>query len=323
MSRKSLIWVIMACLLVANIGVSGASNNFPSKPISLIVPFAAGGGTDAVARALAKSAESFLGQPVTIVNVTGAGGAMGMTQGLHAAPDGYTILMGAVEITMHPLMGNVQWKPSDFTPIIGVNSDAAAVTVRADSPYKTLEEFIAAAKKNPGKLMVGGSGSGAIWHMACLELQRKTKTKLTFIPFPGGATPAITDLLGGHLDAVSVSAAEVSQYVQAGKLRILAVMAPKRLKAFPDVPTTEEKGYATDISTWRALVAPTKTPSKIVKVLHDKFKAAMEDPKFISFMEKGGYGIGYMSSNELGKFMNEQGKTFKPLLKEVNLLKEK
>lgn len=296
---------------------------FPTKAITLLVPHAAGGGTDAVARALAKSAESEFGQPVTVINKAGASGAVGMTEGLNAAADGYTVTLATVEITHHPTMGNVQWKPADFKAVMRVNVDSAAITVPANSPYKTLEEFLAAAKANPGTLKVGGSAPGTIWHLAALGLQDKAGVQFNVVPFPGGAAPAITDMLGGHLDAITVSAAEVSQHVAAGNARILAVMAPERLVGFPDVPTTKEASKLDlDISTWRGLVAPGKTPDSVVTALHDGFKKAMDKKEFVDFMKAGGYGMGYMSPADYQAFMNQQTEFFKPLLEQAGLAKK-
>jgi tripartite-type tricarboxylate transporter receptor subunit TctC len=325
--RKMLtLFVSLSLVVLAVAGCGGQKKEevpkFPTKPISIIVPFAAGGGTDAVARSLAKSAEPILGQPVTVVNKAGANGATGMTEGLNAPADGYIVTMTAVEVVMNPIQGMVPWKPNDFKAILLVNSDASALTVNANSPYKTYEDFLKAAKENPGMLKVGANAPGAIWHLAALSLQEKAGVKFNLVPYPGGAGPAITDLLGGHIDAVTVSAAEVSQHVKSGKLRMLAVHAPQRLKGFPEVPTAKEKGIDLNISTWRGLAVPGKTPDSVVKTLHDAFKKATEDPKFVEFMEKGNFGIGYMSSQEMQQYMDEQTKMFQPLMEKAGLTKK-
>jgi len=322
MSRKAAVLLAVACMVILSMQSSVAAAGFPEKPITILVPHAAGGGTDAIARSLAKASETAFGQPINVINKTGASGAVGMTEGLNAPADGYLVTFATVEICLHPTMGNVQWVPADFKPVMRVNFDAAAVTVKADSPYQTLEDLLKAAKANPGKLKVGGTAPGTVWHLAALGLQQKTGTKVNVIPFPGGAAPAITDLLGGHLDAVTVSAAEVSQHEKAGKVRILAVMAPERLKAFSNVPTTKEKGYDLDLSTWRAFVVPGKTPDAVVKVLNENFKKSMESASFVEFMEKGGFGFGYMPPDGLKKFMEQQTVLFKPLLEEAGLAKK-
>lgn len=326
MFKKSVAIVVILCVALLVVAGCGSQKTeapkFPTKPVTFVVPFAAGGGTDAVARALGKAAEPILGQPITVVNKVGANGATGMTDALNSAPDGYNVAVIAVETVMNPIIGSVKWNPSDFKAVILVNSDASAVTVRADSPYKTFEDFIKAAKENPGQIRVGANAPGAIWHLAALGLQDRADVKFNLIPFPGGAGPAITDLLGGHIDAVTVSAAEVSQHVKAGKLRMLAVMSKDRLAGFPDIPTAKEKGFDIDIKTWRGLAVPGKTPDAVVKTLHDSFKKAMDDPKFKEFMEKGNFGITYMSNEDLQKYMEEQTKIFTPLLQQAGLAKK-
>lgn len=327
MSRKLLVMLLV--LAFATMAVAGCGGDkkaeapkFPTKPISLIVPYAAGGGTDAVARGIAKSVEPLLKQPVNVVNKVGANGATGMTDGFNAAPDGYTVTMITVELVMNPAMGAVKWNPNDFKALLLLNSDVSAVTVRADSPYKTFEEFIAAAKANPGKIKVGANAPGAIWHLAALNLQEKAGVKFNLMPYPGGAAPAITDLLGGHIDAVTVSAAEVSQHVKAGKLKFLAIMGKDRVKAFSDIPTAKEKGVDVNIMTWRGLGVPNKTPDAVAKTLHDAFKKATEDPKYIEFMDKGNFGISYMSSADYQKFIAEQAILFKDLLTKAGMVKK-
>jgi tripartite-type tricarboxylate transporter receptor subunit TctC len=327
MSKRTIVFLAVAMVAVFVIaGCGGAQKaeapKFPTKPVSIIVPFAAGGGTDALARAIGKSAEPILGQPITVVNKVGANGATGMTEGLNANPDGYTVTMITVETVMNPIIGAVPWKPSDYKPVMLLNSDCAAVTVRADGPYKTFEDFMKAAKDNPGKIRVGANAPGAIWHLAALGLQDKAGVQFNIVPFPGGAGPAILDLLGGHIDAVSVSAAEVSQHVKAGKLKILAVIAKERMKGYPDVPTVKEKGVDVEVVTWRGLAVPNKTPDAVVKTLHDSFKKAMDDPKFKEFMEKGNFGVAYMDGAQFAKHMDDQTKMFRPLLEKAGLAKK-
>ncbi|KYZ75962.1 hypothetical protein AXX12_05850 [Anaerosporomusa subterranea] len=326
MSKRNLALLLVALFtLVVMSGCGGDKKQeakFPTKPVTIISPTAAGGGTDAIARALGKATEPLFGQAVTIVNKPGAGNALGLTEGLNAKPDGYTVTFAPVEVVLHPLMGNVPWKATDFKPVMMVNLDAAALSVPAESPYKTLEDFIKAAKEKPGTLKVGASAPGTIWHLAALSLQDKAGIKTNILPYAGGAAPAITDLLGNHVDAITVSAAEVAQHVKAGKVRILAVMTPERLPEFKDVPTAKEKGVAVEIATWRALLVPKQTPDAVVKVLHDTFKKGMEDPKFVEFMNKGGFGIGYKSADELSKYIVQQDAMFKPLIEQAGLLKK-
>ncbi|MDR7867773.1 MAG: tripartite tricarboxylate transporter substrate binding protein [Sporomusaceae bacterium] len=326
MLRKGIVVAMLLVFVLAAVGCGGTQKTeapkFPTKAISIIVPFAAGGGTDAVARSIAKYAEPVFGQPVTVVNKVGANGATGMTEGVNSPADGYMVTMVTVETVTNPIQGNVKWKPTDFKAVMQVNSDASAVTVPVDSPFKTLQDLLKAAKEKPGTLKVGTVAPGAIWHTAGLGLQEKADVKFNLVPYPGGAAPIITDLLGGHLDATTVSAAEVSQHVKAGKLRILAVLAPERLKGFPNIPTAKEQGVDVAVATWRGLAVPAKTPDAVVKTLHDGFKKSMDDPKFIEFMEKGNFGMTYRDSAGFQKYMDEQTKFFEPLLQKAGLTKK-
>lgn len=315
--------IIVMAFAVAGCGEKKTeAPKFPTKAITVIVPYGAGGGTDAIARAMAKSAEPIFGQPVTIVNQVGATGAVGMTAGVNAAADGYTVTAVAIETVLHPIMGNVKWKVDDFKSILMTNSDPVSIAVRSDSPYKTLDELIAAAKQKPEGLKMATLAPGAITHLAGLGFQEKTGTKFTIVPFPSGGAAAITDLLGGHVDVASITAAEMSQHVKAGKLRLLAIMDNNRMKGFPDVPTAKEKGFDLAFSVWRGMAVPAKTPDAVVKALHDGFKKAMEDPKFVEFMEKGDFGMRYDTGANFQAFMNNETKLLTPLLDKAGLVKK-
>ena len=185
---------------------SSSSADFPNKKFELIVPYSAGGGTDTVARSFADLAKDELGQPIGVVNREGGGGAVGMQNGANAKADGYTLSMVTGELLTLPHTGLAQFTYEDFKLVSLLNEDPAAITVRADAPWNTIEEFIEAAKTE--KLKVGNSGTGAIWHLAAAAFEKETGTTLNHVPFEGAA-PAVTALLGGHIDAVSVSPAEV------------------------------------------------------------------------------------------------------------------
>lgn len=328
--KKKTLALLMAAMLTAGLiaGCGGeekkaAVPKFPTKPVTVIVPYGAGGGTDAIARALAKSAEPALGQPITISNQVGANGAVGMTAGVNAAPDGYTVTASAIEVVLHPIMGNVQWKVDDNKAILMTNSDPISIAVRSDSPYKTLEELVKDAKTKPGTLKLATLAPGAITHLSGLAMQDKTGTQMKTVPFPSGGAAAITDLLGGHVDVACITAAEMSQHVKAGKIRLLAIMADKRMPGFPDVPTAKELGYDLVFSVWRGMTVPAKTPDAVVQVLHDAFKKAMEDPKFVEFMKKGDFGIKYDTGENFQKFMNNETKLLTPLLDKAGLINKK
>lgn len=327
MTKRSFL-TLAVVLLALTVAVAGCGTQkaeapkFPTKAITVIVPYGAGGGTDAIARAMARSAEPAFGQPVTVVNKVGANGAAGMTDGVNSPADGYTVTALAIETVLHPILGTVKWKPADFKAIMMTNYDPISVAVRADSPYKTLDEVIAAAKARPGELKLATLAPGAITHLSGLALQEKSGTKFNMVPFPSGGAAAITDLLGGHVDVACITAAEMSQHVKGGKIRLLAIMDTQRMKGFPNVPTAKEQKYDLVFGVWRGMGVPAKTPDAVVKVLHDGFKKAMDDPKFIEFMEKGDFGLRYDTGTNFQTFMENETKLLTPLLDKAGLIKK-
>jgi tripartite-type tricarboxylate transporter receptor subunit TctC len=297
--------------------------DFPTKPISLLVPFAAGGGTDATARTLAKAAEKTLGQPITVENKTGAGGAVGMTAGSTAKADGYTVTMVTVELATMSHIGISPLTYEAFKPVAQVNFDPATITVKADSPWKTAKEFLAYVKANPTKVKVGNAGAGSIWHLAAASVEKTADVKFTHIPFEGAA-PAVTALLGGHVDAVMVSPAEVKTQVEAGKLRTLAIFDAKESPALPGVKTFEaETGLKPDtyVGTFRGIAVPKDTPDDVVKVLSDAFTKAAADAEFTDYMKKNGLGINVKESKAFGDFLKQNHESFGKIIPTLGLKK--
>jgi len=319
------IWLIGLCLVIA-ILFSFSTNliwaaEFPTKTITIICPFSPGGGTDALARILAKVGEPIFKQSIVVINRTGGGGAVGMTEGYLQKPDGYTLTLTTVDMVLYSLMGTLPWTPDEFKPVMLVNSDSAAVTVQAKSPWDSLEDLINDAKKRPGEIKIHGGDFG-IWGLGELALEEKTGTIFNKISYTGGAAPAVKDLLGGHIDAVTCSVAEVRAHVDAGTLRILAVMSSKRDAKYPDVPTLKELGYDVEVGTWRAIEVPKDTPDEIVDILHQGFKKVMEEEEFLQFMKNTGLGIDYRGPSDFGKMVAEQEKLFATLLDKHGVLKK-
>lgn len=296
------------------------AQGYPERPVEMIVPYSAGGGTDAVARAFAESMRKQLPQSLLVVNKAGAGGAIGLTEVMSARPDGYRIGMGTVEITMLPHMGVAKFAIDDFIPIAMLNAEPSAVSVKMDAPWRTIEEFLAHAKANPGVVRIGNSGMGAIWHLAAESMGQKTGTKFLHVPY-AGAAPAVTDLLGGHIEAITVSPAEVAQHVAGGKVRILAVMADQRYKRFDTVPTLKEKGYDVSISTWRGIVAPKRTPEAIVQTLRTASRKASEDPAFRETLNKLDLTYAYADGPAFQQVMEKDNAFFKGLMTQLGIAK--
>ncbi len=305
-------------LLLASGPVLAAS--FPSKTITVICPWSAGGGTDTILRGLAKQTEPFLGQNITVVNKTGGGGAIGHGAGIRARPDGYTVTMVTFEIISLPPQGLVPFTYKDYDLLMRVNMDPAAITVPKDAPYNTIAEFVAYAKAHPGGIKVGHSGPGSVWQIAGGIFAEKAGIDLTFVPHDGAA-PAVTALVGKHIQAVSVSPAEVQGQVEAGSLKMLAVMSDSRLPNFPDVPTMKEAGYDVSFGTWRGLAVPKGTPAEVKKVLHDAFKKGMESEMFLKFAKDSGLGLAYLPADAWGKDLEVASTNVANTMKKLGLAK--
>ncbi|QQK78828.1 tripartite tricarboxylate transporter substrate binding protein [Salicibibacter cibi] len=301
-------------------GDEDAAADFPEGPVELIVPYDAGGGTDAVARALADATEEHLGESIGVVNTTGGGGAVGFTEGATAAPDGQTVTLVTVELVTLPHMGLADVSHEDFKAIGQMNFDPPAVTVPADAPYDTLEEFIDYAEENPGEIQMGNSGSGSIWHLAASAIEQETGVEFEHVPFDGAA-PAVTSLLGGHIDAVPVSPAEVLPQVEGEELKTLAVMDEERAEVFPEVPTFEEEGFsgADGVGPWRGVVVPEDTPDEVASVLEEAFMAGAEEPEFQEFMEDNGLGMTITDGESFGQMMGESYDFYGELISDLGL----
>lgn len=291
--------------------------DYPNKPIEVIVAYEAGGGTDVGARILAKVAKKYIPQPLVIVNKPGAGGEIGFTALAQANPDGYTIgFINPPTIVLLPFQRKVAYKMSDYRYIINVMEDIGALCVRTESPYKTLNDFVKAAKEKPGELTVGNAGSGSDAHMTALDFAKKTNISINPVPFKG-ASDARTAALGGHVDAIVMKVGEAKPFVQSKQIRILAIAAGERLKEFFDVPTFKERGISTAMTTTRAIAGPRGIPNYAVKYLHDHLKKTMEDPEFIELTEKTGVYVRYMTPEEYKKYLDGIEETYGPMWKEI------
>jgi tripartite-type tricarboxylate transporter receptor subunit TctC len=294
------------------------AEDYPSKPVELVVPASAGGGTDALARSFAELAKKNFPQPLIVNDKPGASGVIGMGEVLNSKPDGYKVSVLIAELVILPHLNLSKFTYADFRPIARLNADPAAITVKADAPWNTIEEFIAACKAKPGEMKVGNSGNGSIWHLAAAGFEDKTGTKLSHVPFQGAA-PGVIALLGGHIDAVAVSPAEVATHVQGGKLKILAVMADERLKAFDKVPTLKERKIDLSIGTWRGLGVPKATPDNVVNALRELARKTAADPGLRESMDKLNLGFSYLDADAFGKAMERDHAYFKTLVEKVGI----
>ena len=296
------------------------AQGYPNKPVEVMVAFQPGGGTDSLARAYAEAAKKHSPQPLVVYNKPGASGGIGLADVVNSRPDGYKIAMLFVEVAILPHLGITKITQDDFIPIARLNADPAAITVRADSPYSTVEEFIAAAKKPGSDVKVGNSGNGSIWHLAAASLEDKTGAKFNHIPYQG-AGPAVLALLGGHVDAVGVSPAEVGVHVAAGKLKVLAVMADQRIKGFDSVPTLKERKIDLSIGTWRGLGVAKGTPPEVVDSIRAMTRKAVDEPIMREVMDKLNLGYSYAEGPAFKEQMVRDNETFKQLVTKLNLAK--
>ena len=307
MKTKSFV-VLVSLILLFSMGVSGAlAADYPKRPITLICPWDAGGGTDAVSRIMATLLKKELGVPVNVVNRTGGSGAVGHTAMATAKPDGYTIGMATGEITMMHWMGLTEVTYKDMVPIAMLNADPAGINVLTDSPWKTYKELEDYVRKNPGKLKDSGTGHGGIWHLAMAGWMKgigMSPDDIKWIPSKGAA-PALQDLMAGGIDMSTCSLPEAATLIEAGRVRPLAIMADERDPKFPDTPTLKELGIDWIAAAVRGIVGPKGTPPEIVDVLEKAIAKVHKSDEFIKFMNNRGYGMIWKDSGAFGKFLEK------------------
>ena len=307
---------LAACAFGPQLALAG---DYPDRPIELIVPFQAGGGTDAVARAFAVAAQKHFPKGVVVVNKAGASGGIGWNYMMNAKPDGYTLAMVTVEMVILPHLNLFNRTYADVTPIAQLNADPAAVIVRTDSPYKTIEELIAAARQEPGKLSMGTAGNGGIYDIAAASFEEKAKVQFNRIPYQGAA-PSILSLLSNQLDAVTASPGEVAAHVAAGKLRILAVMADKRLDEFKSVPTLKERNVDLSIGTWRGIMGPKGLPPEVVKMLKTAVAEVSREPELQNTLKKLNLGYVYADDTGFKNVMAKDNQMFKEMIPRLKIV---
>lgn len=318
--------VLLTVMAVACIGTMGllmgaaqAADSYPSRPIQIIVPFPPGGVADLVGRPFATALEKLLNQPVVIVNKTGAGGAVGHQAQAVAKPDGYTLMVALSSISFMPEVDSMFGRPlayklSDFAPIALLSSDPTIMVVKASSPWKTLADYVADAKKRPGEIKYSSSGVYGTLHVATEMFAYDAGIKLRHIP-TGGGGPALNALLGGHVDSTAAGPNVCIPQIKAGAIRALASWGDKRLGSLPDVPTFKELGYKnTEFYIWSGFFAPAATPQPILKVLREATAKAVQTPEFKGAMEKMVTPIAYLDAPEFKKFWdNDAARSFKAI----------
>jgi len=316
------LWI--AALLFAG---SAFAQDYPSKPITMVLPFPPGGVAEIVGRPLASIMEKSLKQPIVLINRPGAGGAVGMGSVAKGPADGYTILMGLSSISIFPVSDRINGKEppyelKDFAPIALVTADPTVLVVRADGPYKTVKDFVDAAKAKPGKINYSSSGVYGTLHVAMEIFANAAGIKLFHIPYQGGG-PAVTALLSGQVEASPQGPAAAIGQIRAGKMRALASWGTERLKLLPDIPTFKELGYDAEFYIWTGIFVPAATPAPIIARLREAVRNAATSEDFKATMEKVSTPVAYLDAPEFQKYWDKDAARLKSALEKIGRVEEK
>lgn len=318
---------LMAGAFIAGLGIAGtASAAWPERPVSVIVPYAAGGGTDATGRILATLLEKEFGKPFNVVNRVGGGGVTGHSAIAQAAPDGYTIGIMTFEISTYAHMGQSAISYRDFTPVALYNFDPAGFQVRTDSPWKSGRDAIAAIKAEPAKFkMSGGGGVGGSWHLATAGLFLKLgidPQKVPIVP-SNGAAPGMQELVAGGVDFIPCSVPEARSMIEAGKARALFIQGPSRISAFKDIPTVKEAIGVDHLGgAWRAVVGPRGMPAEAVQKLTEAIEKIYNGKEFRDFMDNRGFGLDWAKGEQFARFLERNYNETGEVVKAVGLAKK-
>jgi tripartite-type tricarboxylate transporter receptor subunit TctC len=317
-------FALAALALGGAFAIAGAHAAWPERPVTLIVPWGAGGGTDATARIIGSLLEKELGQPVTVVNRTGGSGVVGHQAISSAPPDGYTIGLITVEIGMMHWQGLTDISGASYTPIGLVNSDPAGLQVRADAPYKTANDLVAAVKANPGKFKASGTGQGGIWHLAIAGMLKDLKVDPAAVPWvpSNGAAPGLQDLVAGGVEIVPCSLPEARSLIDAGKVKSLAVMSDTPAALYPNVPTLKAAtGSDWKLGAWRGIAAPKGIPNDVRDKLVAAIRKIAASKEYTDFMASRGFGVVYLGPDEFGRFMAKSDADLGATMKAVGIAK--
>jgi len=319
MKRTLLAWA--ACVAVLGGAPAMAQEAWPTRPVTMVVPFPPGGVADTVARPVAESMSRFLGQTVVVENRGGAGGGVGMGHVAKSSADGYTIMMALSSISILPVADKLlgrepMYQLSQFTPIARITADPTVLVVRADSPWKTAQEFIAAQKKGDREVAYGSSGNYGTMHVPMEMLRNEANLRLLHVPYTG-AGPAIVALLADQIQALSTGPASVLQHIKGGKVRALAHWGTGRLEALPDVPSLTELGHPVQFAQWSGVFAPAGTPAPVVDRLRAAAKAAATDPRVLKTIQGAGSPVMYLDAPEFAAYWQADAKVLAEAVRRI------
>jgi tripartite-type tricarboxylate transporter receptor subunit TctC len=312
----------VAAVALSALGGAPAQAEYPERPITLIVPWGAGGGTDATARILASMMEQRLGVPVNVVNRTGGSGVVGHSAIATAAPDGYTLGIVTVEIGMMHWQGLTDLTYESYTPLALYNEDPAGLQVRIDAEWETAQEVLDAVKASPGEHNSSGTGQGGIWHLALAGMLQEAGIDPGAAPWvpSEGAAPGLQDLVAGGVDIVTCSVPEAQALLEAGRVKSLAVMSEERNPAFPDVPTLKEAtGLDWTVGAWRGVAGPAGMPQEVVDTLVPALKEIHDSQEFRDFMAQRGFGVVWRDPDGFREYMAASNEALGAVMKAVGI----
>lgn len=324
MHRRSLFGIAASAALgaVATLAFAGPAAAYPDRPITIIVPWGAGGGTDATARIIATVLEGELGQRVSVVNRTGGSGVVGHTAIAEADADGYTLGLATVEINMMHWQGLTDLTWEGYTPVALMNEDPAGVQVASDAPYETLQDLLDDIEARPGQLQASGTGQGGIWHLAIAGMLNDLGFEpgsVVWVPSDGAAS-GLQDLVAGGVHIVPSSLPEARSLIDAGRVKSLAVMAANRADLFPDVPTLgEETGSDWQIGAWRGIVGPAGLPDEVVETLIAALEVVYNSDEYQEFMAAQGYGTRWAAGDDFADFMGASNESLGEVMRAVGI----
>jgi len=303
------------------VGVAEAADPYPTRPVSMVVAFPPGGLADNTARPVAAALERLLKQPVVVVNKAGAAGAVGYQTAASSKPDGYTVLMALVSVSVLPevdkLFGRTpNYTRDQFTGIARINADPSILVVRADTTWKTVKDFVDDARKRPGEIVFSSSGLYGTAHIPMEMFMLASGIKLRHLPTTGGG-PMMNAILGGHAQAVMTPVSLAAAHVKAGKLRLLAHTGTAPVAAYPEVPSFKSQGYDVEYTAWAGLVAPKSTPPQVVQILRDATRQAVKEPEVVSSHAKLETPIAYMDADEFNAWWAQDAARLAEVVKKI------
>ena len=311
---------ILAAALVALTLASAPAAAFPDKPVELTVLFGAGSAADLLARKLAELAGKDLGQPVAVVNRTGAGGAVGYTHVRGQSPDGYALVWNSNSVSTAYHAGNMKFDYTAFAGVAALTSEPVSLAVKADAPWKDIRELMAHAKANPGQVRLGNSGRGSFTHLVAVALENRTGTKLTHVPF--GRELAVTTVLGDKIEASVQLPAEIMAQVTGRQVRVLAISGEKRLASLPEVPTFKEAGVDLTMSLWRGVAVPKGAPEAVIARLERAFTQAAQSAEFRDFATRMGAVVEVRGAKDFDAFLARDDRDIAALMEQIGLRKQ-